>query len=93
MLVSGVAVAEEPAPAPDRYRIVFSPHNRGEAFLLDSATGRVWQLVVYPDRAGNSSIWEWMDRVDNWDQMQVFFAEHPKNNPAPANPAPKPSRP
>ncbi len=47
---------------PGRYQIVFSPLLARDAFLLDTATGQVWQLVK---GAKGDELWEPMSRSDS----------------------------
>jgi hypothetical protein len=57
-----------PTPASGRYRIYQHPQFRGDTFLLDTATGRVWQMVSSgQDSAGKATglIWEEMSRSGN----------------------------
>jgi hypothetical protein len=64
-LVSGLAKAEDQLPPgfttvkpePGRYQIVASALVRADTFLLDTWTGRVWQIVI--DKAG-SPLWQEM---------------------------------
>ena len=52
-----------------RYVIVFSPIVRADTFLLDSQTGKVWELVTITDVNGQPRIWNAMDRVDSSGQF------------------------
>lgn len=56
---------------PGRYQIINSPHNVRDTFLLDTATGRVWQLIRYTDIVSEPTAWSEMPRVD---QDKSFFA-------------------
>lgn len=61
-----------------RFQVVFSPHDRGDTFLVDTMTGRVWQLQERPDLKGAPSVWEHMDRLDTNADDYVFLQEHPE---------------
>jgi len=50
---------------PGRYQIVINPQARADTFLLDTATGRVWQLIKYGDLNGEPPAWQLMHRIDN----------------------------
>lgn len=50
---------------PGRYQIVINPQARPDTFLLDTATGRVWQLVQYSDLKDTPPAWQLMKRIDN----------------------------
>ena len=50
---------------PGRYQIVINPQARADTFLLDTATGRVWQLIKYGDLNGEPPAWQLMKRIDN----------------------------
>lgn len=47
-----------------RYQIVMSPIARVDTFLLDTVTGRSWQLTQYSDLPGKPMVWQSMDRFD-----------------------------
>jgi hypothetical protein len=91
VLAPSVLDAEENAPlTPGRYQIVLNPQARADMFLLDTATGRVWRLVNYPGRVGEPTVWEWMDRLDGWNEFEAFMKGYPPKAPteqAPAHPA------
>ena len=70
-----------------RYQIVFSPFARADTFLLDSETGRIWQLSKYVDRQGEPVVWEPMTRLDSVDDFLRFNAAFEKK---PLTPASKP---
>jgi hypothetical protein len=62
------AAAQEPrsdlfSQQPGRYQIVINPQVRADTFLLDTATGRVWQLVKFTDI--NATAWQIMKRLDS----------------------------
>ena len=54
LVMAGVVVSQtartaqlDPISAPGRYQIVINPTVRADTFLLDSETGRVWQMTQY----------------------------------------------
>ncbi|MGH6879234.1 MAG: hypothetical protein ACREHV_17880 [Rhizomicrobium sp.] len=59
-----------------RFQIFFSPHERTDTFLLDTATGRVWRLIQKTGVQGQPSVWEHMDRLDTNADDYVFTQEH-----------------
>jgi hypothetical protein len=85
-----------------RYQILFSPLARADTFLLDTETGKVWQLTKFTDANGEPLAWVPMDRLDSQADWAAFFATHKvKQNssvaPSPAAastiaPAPKAAR-
>lgn len=49
--------------------------------MLDTATGKVWQLAQFTDLSGQPTAWEYMERLDNIQELSAFAAEN-----APAQP-------
>lgn len=47
-----------------RFVIWSNPNVRADTFLLDTWTGRVWELLTYTDIEGKPRIWQYMVRVD-----------------------------
>jgi hypothetical protein len=73
------------APAPHatttgRYQIVFSPHVRADAFLLDTETGRTWQWVQYTDVPGTPTVWTIRQRFDSPAELAAWYIR--ENTPA-----------
>ncbi len=56
-----------------RFRIFFSPHARADTFLLDTQTGRVWQLKGLN---GEPAAWAPMTRLDNSEDQAAFARSH-----------------
>lgn len=84
--------AQTPPPRDGRYAIVFSPRVERDTFLLDTATGRVWQLTQYTFLEGEPSAWATLPRLDS-DQDETNFVRRNVRKPVepPAIPtAPKP---
>jgi hypothetical protein len=52
------------SPTQGRYQIIMSPHNARDTFLLDSETGRVWQLTIFTFLNGEPGVWDLMPRID-----------------------------
>lgn len=63
-------------PTAGRFRIVFSPLERSDTFLLDSVTGRVWQMTQMTDLKGQPTVWKHMVRLDTNADDYVFAQEH-----------------
>lgn len=63
--------AEETRPTPrapeqyGRYVITFSPFARADTFLLDTETGKVWQLTKFTDLEGEPLVFKYLERVDS----------------------------
>jgi len=76
-LVSSAAMAQQaPAQRDGRFVIMFSPLVRADTFLLDTATGKIWQMVQMSDVKGEPKAWEFMDRVDDFKAESAFIAAH-----------------
>ena len=58
-VMATASAAEEAAPVPGRYQIVFSPLVRADTFMIDTATGTVWQSA----NVGTSNAWVLMQRI------------------------------
>jgi len=65
--------------APPRFQIAFSPHAARDTFLLDTTTGRVWQLTSFSYLDGEPVAWDLMTRIDNKDDFGRFIQEHSKS--------------
>lgn len=59
-----------------RFQIFFSPHARGDTFLVDTQTGKVWQLIKFTDVRGEPTVWDRMDRLDDDAQTLRFLRQH-----------------
>jgi len=63
-----------------RFQIVMSPLARADEFLLDTQTGRIWQLTKITDLQGEPTVWMYQTRVDNdaeflrWSATQTVSA-------------------
>lgn len=74
----GVVADNSAQPAQvGRYAIVHSPHIQRDTILLDTATGRTWQQVVYNDLENHPVGWEPMARSDNVDEVTAFRQNNP----------------
>jgi len=60
----------EPA-TPGRFQIIASSQARGSPFLLDTQTGRVWQLREFPGLVGSPTAWYEMTIIDDHGRMGV----------------------
>ncbi len=67
-----------PVGAPGRYVIVHSPHVQSDTVLLDTATGKTWQLTQDNSREGSPTAWAPMARIDNMGEMQQFVKDYPR---------------
>lgn len=89
VFAASLATAQErpQARAPDqygRYVVTFSPFARADSFLLDTQTGRVWQLTRFTDLEGEPLIWKNMERIDSEAQlMQWLRSQAPKTSDRP----------
>jgi hypothetical protein len=68
--LAATAIAQESrsdlfSQQPGRYQIIMNPQLARNTFLLDTATGRVWQLTTFSDVNDTPSVWTIMPRVDN----------------------------
>jgi len=69
----------QPANAPNpqgRYQIVMSPHNARDTFLLDTETGRVWELTVFSFLNDEPVVWNATPRMDNDDDYAKVVSDH-----------------
>jgi hypothetical protein len=73
-----VPIVAAPAPPADpqvradqngRYQLSFGPQ---DTYLLDTATGRVWQQTKISDVNFNYPFWTFMERIDSAEQFEVF---------------------
>jgi hypothetical protein len=65
------------APIPQgRYQIVISPHAARDTFLLDTETGRVWQLTMFSFLNDEPVVWNVMPRIDNDDDYAKVVRDH-----------------
>jgi hypothetical protein len=67
-------ISPVPSP-PGRYQIVLSPLNARDVFLLDSATGRVWQRTTLSFLIGEPDVWIIVPRLDSDDEREKFERE------------------
>lgn len=65
-------------PLDGRYVIFFSPHARADAFLVDTHTGKTWELVRYSYLDGEPRAWVLVDRIDNFADEVKFEYKHGK---------------
>jgi hypothetical protein len=67
------STSEHPA---GRFQIFYSPHAARDTFLLDTETGRVWQLTGFSYLDGEPVAWDLMTRIDNKEDLGRFIQEH-----------------
>ena len=48
-----------------RYQLVLNPEFRGDAFLVDTQTGKIWQRTQITNVQGEPTIWQAQVRVDS----------------------------
>jgi hypothetical protein len=65
-----------PTPTLGRYQIVMSPHNARDTFLLDTETGRVWQLTVMTYLNGEPAVWDLMPRIDTTEDHDKVVGDY-----------------
>lgn len=85
-----------PSPRPSqpaRFQIVINPAARADTFLLDTATGTIWQRTKYTDLPGQPEIWQIQDRADSQVDLLAWAADHQPKPPAPPEGANPPSEP
>lgn len=58
---------------PGRYQIVFNPSVRADTFMIDTATGRVWQRTNFPSLNGEPDAWNLMVRLDSPSDREAFL--------------------
>ena len=93
----GIALAPDPPKLgdpkqPGRYQIFMHPQFRGDQYLLDTATGQVWQLLKFGSLEGEPLAWRPMVKLDNEADIRAFYAANrPRAPDAPALPA-KPAK-
>lgn len=59
-----------------RFQIFINPNVRADTFLVDTQTGKVWQLTQFTDVKGEPTAWNRMDRLDDDKQAFQFFLQH-----------------
>ena len=59
-----------------RFRIFFSPHARSDTYLVDTQTGKVWQLTQFTGLNGEPTAWSPMSRFDNSEDQAAFVRAH-----------------
>lgn len=59
-----------------RYQIMLNPSVGSDKFLLDTWTGKVWQLTKFIDMAGEPAVWKFMDRIDDKKTNKEWIDSH-----------------
>jgi hypothetical protein len=87
----GTAALAQQAPTPSqvqtsggRYQIIFSPRTERATFMLDTQTGRVWQVINYSYLTGDPTVWVLMDQVNTPADEDKLDAKYPRKPPATA---------
>lgn len=65
ILAASSVNAQQVPTMPGRYQIVMHPTRASATYLLDTVTGRVWELVTYTDLNGDPAVWRDMERIDD----------------------------
>jgi hypothetical protein len=79
---------------PGRYQIIFNPQVRADTFMIDTATGRVWQMVKFTDLTDGPTVWQIMKRLDNEvDLINLINSKGIKPKESSATPIIPPSKP
>jgi hypothetical protein len=60
----------------DGFVFFFSPHARADTYLVDTQTGKVWQLTQFTDLNGEPTAWSPMSRIDSSDDQAAFVRAH-----------------
>jgi len=66
------------ASTPGRFQIIASSQARGSPFLLDTQTGRVWQLRDFAGLVGSPTAWHEMTIIDDRGQMGITSTQFQK---------------
>ena len=74
--------APRPASQTARFQLIINPSARADTFLLDTATGQIWQRTKYTDLEGQPEVWQIQDRVDSQLDLLAWAADHGRK-PAP----------
>ena len=77
------ATSQPRASQPARFQIVINPAARADTFLLDTATGTIWQRTKYTDLPGQPEIWQIQDRADSQVDLLAWAADRRPKPPAP----------
>ena len=67
-----------PVGGSGRYVIVHSPHIQRDTVLLDTLTGKTWQLQEHAYREGTPVVWTPMYREDNpaeYAELQKYYPQ------------------
>lgn len=67
---------ETPVLKVGRYLIVHNQHDERETMLLDTATGKTWELTEFPELKGSPMGWEEVPRLDTLQDWESFVASH-----------------
>jgi hypothetical protein len=78
-----IAHAAADSGPPGRYQMLMSTLNARDVFLVDTASGRIWQRVEFTDIEGRPTVWDPMPRFDSlsakleWLRLQQPLKPHP----------------
>jgi hypothetical protein len=57
-----------------RYALISNPNVRADLFLLDTATGKIWQRVTFTDLKGDPDVWQPMRKMDSDADLTEWLA-------------------
>jgi hypothetical protein len=77
---------------PGRYQIVMHPTFRADQYLLDTATGQVWQLTKFSNLKGEPEAWKSMTRLDNDADYFAWLLSKPSKTASETNIDPAPTQ-
>jgi hypothetical protein len=73
--------AATPSSANGRYQIVMSTLSGKNTFMVDTQTGRVWQLTQFTDIEDEPTVWLNQTRLDGELDIQRYLLSHRKKQP------------
>lgn len=79
LLATGASFSQERTPAPrapdqyGRFVVTFSPFARADTFLVDTQSGKVWQLTRYTDIQGDPLVFMPIERIDGDSQFETWL--------------------
>lgn len=61
-----------------RFQLVISPHLRADTFLIDTSTGRIWQMTEFSALEGKPVAWQEMTIIDDKGELGPTYEEFRK---------------
>jgi len=59
-----------------RYQLFSNLNVRADTFLLDTATGKIWQMTTYTDMRGDPTVWVLTTHIDSDADLTEFLRTH-----------------